>query len=104
MFQYVHQLEAKCVCLLFGAEQVVFSNSLPGLPRDDANRELRGTQNNKVVVWTDKVQVETHYKALLSQGKLQARRPWSQKSQYATVFHHFLSVKPLDMVTKNRHY
>ena len=46
MFHYVHQLEAECVCLLFGAEQVVFSNSLPGLPRDDANRVLKGTQNS----------------------------------------------------------
>ena len=33
----------------------MFSNSLPGLPGDDANRELKGTQSSKVVVWMDKV-------------------------------------------------
>lgn len=57
MLHFVPQLVANCVCLQFGAEQVVCSGflellcrkQLPAAAGKETMRPVRGNQNNKVV-------------------------------------------------------
>ncbi len=60
MPHYVHQLVSKCVCLVFAAEQVVYSGfleifhwkQLPAAAKNNAMRAVRVNQNSKVAAET----------------------------------------------------
>ncbi len=70
MRHYIHQLVANCVCLLFGAEQAVYSEFLqltaetaPAAAESDDIRTMSMNQNSKVVGRTAEQWAETHCKA-----------------------------------------
>lgn len=62
MLHYVHQMDANCVCIPFGVEQVVYYGflepfhwkQLAAVAGNDAMRVLTVNQNSKVVVQTAK--------------------------------------------------
>ncbi len=65
MLYYVHQLVSYCVCLLFAAKQVVYSEFLELFlccSRNNAMRAVWVNQNSKVIERTAKQWAETFHK------------------------------------------
>ncbi len=67
MLHYVHQVVSSCVCLLFGAERVMYSGylisenslytaesrcGLLAVGENNTSKVMRVNQNSKVVAWT----------------------------------------------------
>lgn len=81
MLHFVHQQVSKCVCLLFGVEQVLYNVSLEfflwkqllAAAENSTIRAVRVNQNSKFMDQSAQQQAETHHKALYSQEELQIK-------------------------------